>query len=39
MIIKNIDDNLFPKIIKIKQEFDSNKVEDIGLVIGIIFPY
>lgn len=34
MIIKNLDDNLFPKVIKIKQEFDSNKVEDIGLVIA-----
>lgn len=34
MIIKNLDDNLFPKVIKIKQKFNRNKVEDIGLVIA-----
>jgi len=33
-IIKNLDDNIFPKVIKIKQKYISYKVEDIGLAIA-----
>ena len=33
MIIKNLDNNLLPKVIKIKQKFNSYKVKDIDLVI------
>lgn len=33
MIMRNLNDNLFPKIIKIKQNFDSYKVKDINFVI------
>lgn len=34
MIIENLDDNLFPKIVKIKQKFNSYKVEDISSAIA-----
>ena len=34
MIIENLDDSLFPKVIRVKQKFSSYKVEDIGLVIA-----
>ena len=33
MIIKNLSDIVFPKVIKIKQKFNSYKVENIGLAI------
>ena len=33
MIIKNLSNNLFPKVIRIKQKFNSYKIEDINLAI------
>ena len=34
MIIKNLSNNLFPKVIRIKQKFNSYKVEDISSAIA-----
>ena len=34
VIIKNLNYNLFPKVIRIKQEFDSYKIENINLTIA-----
>ena len=33
MIIENLSDNVFPKVIKVKQKFNSYKLEDIDLAI------
>jgi len=34
MIIKDLNNNLFPKVIRVKQKFNSYKVEDIDLAIA-----
>jgi len=34
MIIKDLSNNLFPKVIRIKQKFNSYKVKDINLAIA-----